>query len=236
MGEMALVVLGLFVLVWIISAVVKASQDPGTRRTGPSASGRPRPPADATPQRTSNSDIDRFMAEIDRLRRRGEGAPSGGRPPQPRPAPPILERAPRPLSQSEPRPRSLERRERDRERERRPRPTSRPAPTPAPPPLPRSEPVPVLRPVAPERPTAPERPAAPLSTPPIPPKPARPAKPATAAAVTGVIATPSPVLQALQSVLTSKQGPAAALILAEIFGPPKGLRVLPHQRPTQRQG
>src|SRR5436853_187955 len=112
MGEMALVVLGLFVLVWIISAVVKASQDPGTRRSGPAAErGRPRP-ADAAPQRTSNSDIDRFMAEIDRLRRRGEGA-TAGRPPDSRPAPPLIERTPRPLS--EPRPRSLERRERDRE-------------------------------------------------------------------------------------------------------------------------
>jgi hypothetical protein len=227
MGEMALVVLGLFVLVWIISAVVKASQDPGGKRGGPPQAGRQRPAPDATPQRTSNSDIDRFMAEIDRLRRRGDGA-AAGRPVEQRPAPPpIIER--RPQSQPEPRPRSLERRERDRERERdrakekerRPRQTSpRPAAPPAPPPLPSSETVPVLRPVAPDRPAPP---AAPPSTPAIPPKPARPARPAaTAVAASGPV---SPVLQTLQSVLNSKQGPAAALILAEIFGPPKGMRM-----------
>src|SRR4029079_13267750 len=91
MGGMALVVLGLFVLVWIISAVVKASQD-----TGPKRSPAPRaPPADDAPrvERTSNSDIDRFMAEIDRLRRKGEGAPAGRTADRPRPTPaPIGER------------------------------------------------------------------------------------------------------------------------------------------------
>jgi hypothetical protein len=226
MGEMALVVLGLFVLVWIISAVVKASQDPGARRSGPSGErGRPRP-ADATPQRTSNSDIDRFMAEIDRLRRRGEGA-AAGRPAESRPAPPIIERTPRPLSDA--RGRSPDRRERERERERerdrerRPRPTSRPAPTPAPPPLPRSEPVPVLRPVAPERPAPPSAPPA------APPKPARPTKPVAAAVA---VAPPSPVMLAIQSLIKAKQGPAAALILGEIFGPPKGARLMmPGRRP-----
>src|SRR4051812_7533726 len=92
MGGMALVVLGLFVLVWIISAVVKASQDTGPKRM-PAA--RPRPPADDGPrvERTSNSDIDRFMAEIDRLRRKGEGAPAGRAADRPRPSPaPVIER------------------------------------------------------------------------------------------------------------------------------------------------
>src|SRR5215207_10373033 len=128
MGGMALVVLGLFVLVWIISAVVKASQDPGPKRP---PGNRPRP-VEQQPraERTSNSDIDRFMAEIDRLRRKGEGMPAGGRPAEPqRPAPkPIIERPPR----LEPRPKPPEppRRERDRDRERRQRPAGRPAPPP----------------------------------------------------------------------------------------------------------
>jgi hypothetical protein len=224
MGEMALVVLGLFVLVWIISAVVKASQDPGSKRSAPSSSGRPRS-SEPTPQRTSNSDIDRFMAEIDRLRRRGDGAPAG-RPPESRPAPVITDR-PRPLSQPEPRPRSLERRERDRDRDRdrdrRQRTSSRPAPTPAPPPLPKSEPVPILRPVAPERPAPPAAPPA------APPKPARPVKPIAAAVA---VAPPSQVMQAIQALIKAKQGPAAALILGEIFGPPKGARLMmPGRRP-----
>src|SRR3954453_14155385 len=109
MGGMALVVLGLFVLVWIISAVVKASQDSGPKRP---PGGRPRPVEGPRPERTSNSDIDRFMAEIHPLRRRGEGAPPGrgGEPTRPAPRP-IIER-PVPL----PRPKPAEpRRERDRD-------------------------------------------------------------------------------------------------------------------------
>jgi hypothetical protein len=208
---MALVVLGLFVLVWIISAVVKASQDNGPRRR---PEGRPRPFDDRPrAERTSSSDIDRFMAEIDRLRRKGEGLPAGGRAGEPRPAPrPIIER-PRSL---EPRPRPQEprrerERDRDRDRERRVRQAPRPAPTPTPPPLTRTESVPILRPVAPERPAPP--PAAP-------PKPARPAKPAAVGAPPPV----SPVAKTLQSVLRSPQGPAAALILAEVFGEPRARR------------
>jgi hypothetical protein len=79
------------------------------------------------------------------------------------------------------------------------------------------EPVPVLRPV--ER-MSPSAPTAPLPPPAPPPKPAKPAKPAAVAKVV----PPSPVLQVLQGVLKSKQGPAAALILAEIFGEPPGKR------------
>ena len=93
---MALVVLGLFVLVWIISAVVKASQDTGPKRR---PEGRPRPLDDGPrPERTSNSDIDRFMAEIDRLRRKGEGCRPAGRGRRPRPGPAADHRAARPAS------------------------------------------------------------------------------------------------------------------------------------------
>src|SRR3954452_24391901 len=123
MGGMALVVLGLFVLVWIISAVVKASQDTGPKRP---PGGRPRPLEGPRPERTSNSDIDRFMAEIDRLRRKGEGAPAGRGPAPAGPVPrPIIERPAR----VEPRPKSPEpRRERDRERRQRQPGRATPAP------------------------------------------------------------------------------------------------------------
>jgi hypothetical protein len=208
MGGMALVVLGLFVLVWIISAVVKASQDSGSRREPSPARSQPGGGQAQRVERTSNSDIDRFMAEIDRLRRRGDGAPAGRAAEPPRPAPRPVEPV-RAESRVESRPRPSERRERDRDRERRPRAAARPAP---PPPPPRSEPIPVLRPVAPEPPPA---------APPPPPKPLRPAKPA-AAATAVAIAPPSPVLQTLQSVLKGKHGPAAAIILAEIFSDPGG--------------
>ena len=240
MPEIALVVLGLFVLVWIISAVVKASQNGGSKQPGPSpARQRPAPSDSPRVERTSNSDIDRFMAEIDRLRRRGEGAPAGRAPEPPRPAPRQAPRpAPRPV-ESAPKPgrlaerenerdreRERKERDRDREREQRPRPSARSSP---PPPLPRPESVPVLRPIAPDLPAPP---------PPPPAKPAKPARPvrtaAAAAAATGVLAAPpSPILVTLQSVLKSKQGPAAALILAEILGEPPGRRgtVRPPHRP-----
>ena len=214
---MALVVLGLFVLVWIISAVVKASQDTGPKR--PQAI-RPRP-RDPEPrvERTSNTDIDRFMAEIDRLRRKGEGAPAGGRPAeQSRPAPkPIIDRPAR----LEPRPKPAEpprrERERDREgdRERRQRQSSRPAPPP-PPPV-RTDPVPILRPVAPEPPST-------SASAPI--KPATTAKTRATAVAGAASAAHSPVVQVLQTVLRDRNGRAAALILAEVFGEPRGRRAI----------
>lgn len=198
---MALVVLGLFVLVWIISAVVKASQSAGPPRNAPV--NRPRPNPDARVERTSNTDIDRFMAEIDRLRRRGEGAPAG-RPAEPASRPVIIDRpASRPEPQSRPRPN-------ERQRERRPRPTVRPAP-------PASDPVPVLRPIVPVSPSA----SPPAPPPPPPAKVARVAK-----AAKPLVEVPNPVLQTLQSVLKSKQGPAVAFILSEILGDPPGRRAM----------
>src|SRR5262245_21232837 len=139
MGGMALVVLGLFVLVWIISAVVKASQDSGSRRDSSPARPQQGGGQSQRVERTSNSDIDRFMAEIDRLRRRGDGAPAGRPAEPPRSAPRPVEPV-RTEPRIESRPRPAERRDRDRDRERRPRPAVRPAP---PPPPPRTEPLPV---------------------------------------------------------------------------------------------
>jgi hypothetical protein len=200
---MALVVLGLFVLVWIISAVVKASQDSGPKRP---PAGRPRPVEGPRAERTSNSDIDRFMAEIDRLRRKGEGAPAGRGPTPAGPVPrPIVERPAR----VEPRPKPPEPR-RERDRDRRQRQAARP--TPAPPPLPRSEAVPVLRPVTPDAPAT-------MASAPI--KPAQTAK-TTATTTVSSSTRASPIVETLQTVLRGRHGPAAALILAEIFGAPRG--------------
>src|SRR6476469_434594 len=116
MGGMALIVLGLFVLVWVISAVVKATQDPGPNRHQERAN-RPRPADAPRVERTSNTDIDRFMAEIDRLRRRGEGAPAGpGRaaePPRPAPRPVEAQSTRQPRQEPRTRPAEDRRRERD---------------------------------------------------------------------------------------------------------------------------
>ena len=215
--NIGLVVLGLFVLVWIISAVVKATQDTGSKR--PPAS-RPRPPADAPRiEKTSNSDIDRFMAEIDRLRRKGEGAPAGPASEKPRPVQrPVVERTPR----AEPRSKPAEPR-RERDRERRARQTSRPVP-PAPPPLPMTDALPVLRPVRPTVPTPPSTSAS---------APIKPARTATTIATTTVSrsTSASPVLETLRAVLRSNQGPAAAVILAEIFGEPRGRKAVKPKAP-----
>lgn len=217
MPQIALVVLGLFVLVWIISAVVKASQDTGPR-SRPGQGNRARPVTDIPrTERTSDNDIDRFMAEIDRLRRRGEGGPATARPPElPRQSRPVLDRPPlAPPPRPEPRPRPSERKDRDRER--RVRLSQRPA---APPPPPAPESLPVLRPVAPE--------------PPPKPAPLRPAKPAATSATSAVQAGPvSPLLETLQAVLKTRQGPGAAIILAEIFGEAPGKRALMRSAPKQ---
>ncbi|HEX3150049.1 MAG TPA: hypothetical protein VHR66_18375 [Gemmataceae bacterium] len=199
---MALVFIGLFVLVWVISAIYKASQDSSGKK--PPAS-RQRPYNESRPiEKTSNSDIDRFMAEIDRLRRKGEGAPAGRKVEQPRP---VTQRPALDRPKTEPRARPKEpKREPDRERRTR---QSRPAP-PVPPPLPRVEALPVLRPVTPDAPST-------VASAPI--KPAR-TRVTTATTVAGS-AKISPVMETLQTVLRGKQGPAAAVILAEIFGEPR---------------
>jgi hypothetical protein len=201
---MALVVLGVFVLVWIISAVVKATQNtPPPNRGG---ANRPRPNNEPRPERTSDTDIDRFMAEIDRLRRRGEGH-SAGRGQQKGPGS-VADRAGRP----EPRPRAI-----DRSRDRRPRPLSS---KPAPPPLPAVQSVPVLRPIQQEA-TSPQAPPAP-GAPPA----AKLARAAKMAPLLAAVAKPSPVLESLQAVLKGKNGYATAVILAEILGEPPGKRAM----------
>jgi len=196
--NMTLLIIGLFVLVWIISAVVKATQSNAPNPRGAPPPNRQRQQAEDNPrvERTSNTDIDRFMAEIDRLRNRGEGAPAGkaAEPPRPVAVPP--------------RPRSGQRRE----KEQRPRAILRSTP---PPPLP-SEPVPILRPITPE--------SAPPSTPAAPARTIRPAK--TASTIVSMQNKASPLLVTLQTVLKGKQGPAAALILAEIFGEAPGKKAL----------
>ncbi len=219
MGGMALVVLGMFVLVWIISAVVKATQNPGQKPNAPA--NRARAAADAPRvEKTSNTDIDRFMAEIDRLRRKGEGAPAGpARAPEPARSsgPPRLPRstkapkpeAPKKTAREKEREREKEsdrekERAADRESDRRRRLPGTSA---------KPDPVPVLRPV-------PSDMASPAISPTAPARNNVPTRPATTTATTTSVPA-SAVLQTVHSILKTKQGPAAALILAEIFGEPR---------------
>ena len=66
----------IFVVVWIVSNVIRAQQDAsqaaarrsGKRQGGSAASG-------TAPEKTSSSDIDRFLQEIDRLRKKNQDQP-----------------------------------------------------------------------------------------------------------------------------------------------------------------
>ena len=210
MNNMVWVIIGLFVLVWIVSAIVKATQSkaPNQQRVAAPPNRQRQAQAADNPrvERTSNTDIDRFMAEIDRLRNRGEGVPAGRAVEPPRPSIPI-ELRPRPGQREE------------KEKERRTRANLRKVP---PPPLP-SEPVPILKAITPE--------SAPPSTPAVPARTIRPTK--TAATAVAMQNNASPLLLTLQTVLKGKQGPAAALILAEIFGEAPGKKALKRaQSPT----
>ncbi len=194
-----LVIIGLFVLVWIISAVVKATQSTPPNQRAAAANRQRQAAANRPVERTSNTDINRFMAEIDRLRNRGEGAPAGRPAEQPRVSSAPLDARPK----TGPR----------REKERRPRAVLR---TVSPPPLP-SEPVPFLKPITAET-------QAGNSTPSVPSRPNRPAR--TASTAIAIQAKASPLLETLQAVLKGKQGPATALILGEIFSESPGKKAL----------
>ncbi len=201
MQNMILVVVGMFVLVWIVSAVMKATQS-----ANPKPPARPLPPNrnrqnnQQQPEKTTNSDLERFMAEIDKLRTRGEAAPKPAPRPQPQP-----QRANQPAAARADRP-PPNRRANNRKGN-------------APPPLPaKTADVPVLRPVTPAEPMAPTGGATSHTLAGF-----KQAKMARTAASGGGTEreSVSPVLQTIQQILRSNQGPAVALVLKEIFGEPR---------------
>lgn len=201
MGNIVLVVVGMFVLVWIISAVMKATQaanpKPPARPLPPPNRNRPNNQQQPPAEKTTNSDLERFMAEIDKLRTGGPKPPA----PQPK-ANPQPQRANQ-LAAGRPQP------NRTRANNRK---ANVPPPVPKTPELP-----PVLRPIEPVAP------------------------PATTAATSHTLAgfkqaklartaasgggterdSVSPVLQTIQQILRTNQGPAVALVLKEIFGEPR---------------
>src|SRR5438046_10730864 len=62
------IVLGVVILIAVVSAVSQM-----VRGQGRAAPRRPRPGRSGGSARTSSGDIDRFLQEIDRLRKKGEG-------------------------------------------------------------------------------------------------------------------------------------------------------------------
>src|SRR5262245_15771882 len=124
MGGIPIIVIVVFLVIWVLTNVLRAQQDDAktARRPAPGPPNRPAAPM----ERNSTSDIDRFLAEIDRLRQRGGQQPQGAKTAQRLPPAAPVPR-PRPQPQPKPRPGQAQR----------PRPTAMPRPAPpAPPPRP----------------------------------------------------------------------------------------------------
>src|SRR5271154_6172077 len=100
MGNILAPIIIVAVEVWIVSNVIRAQQDASqaaARRTKrPGAA-----PGASAPEKTSSSDIDRFLQEIDRLRKKNQDQPAAE--PRPRPAPPRAEKPAESLRAREPR-------------------------------------------------------------------------------------------------------------------------------------
>jgi hypothetical protein len=214
----------IFVVVWIVTNVIRAQQDAAqaTRRTVNRPSGnRPSGAANSrVPEKTSSSDIDRFLQEIDRLRKKNQDQPASES--QPKPSAPRPQKQPEPLRTREQPPRRVPPERKKPTSERKPArpvsptssvsgPASVPGVTPTARP-PRVSPIEQSRPeVQPVRPVADPkqpslvRPAAEPKQPGI----AEPAQPLTAP------------LQILKGLFKSGEGMAAAILLHEILADPK---------------
>ena len=210
-----LAVLGIFLVIWIVSNVMRAMQEanPANRRANPRDNvnrlRRPNQGGEAKAlNQNSNTDIDRFLSELNRLR--GNPAP----PPQPveatRPAPTRI--APSEVARARP----TERPQQAQRRPANPQPTSQPRRTAIDRPQSRRPAVLEVTPVAP----------LPVMTPAAPFPAAKPAP--TVEPTTGpkmAARTVSPVLLELQRLLRDRQaGVGAAILLSEIIGKPKSQR------------
>jgi hypothetical protein len=219
MGGIPIIVIVVFLVIWVLTNVLRAQQDDAKTARRPPA-GQPNRPA-APLERNSTSDIDRFLAEIDRLRQRGgqqaQEAPTAQRSP-----PPAAQVArPRPQPQPKPRP----------EQAQRPRPTA--TPRPAPPATPQ-------RPAPPPQVAARAAPEPPIVATVIPaPVPAAPEVRYTESGLQTTLAplpvgAQSPTLRkppakgsvmaAVETMMRGKQSLVAAIIVGEILGKPKSQR------------
>lgn len=205
MGMMVFAVIGMFVLVWFVSFIMKANQAANQRpapRPNPSQNRDRQDDRRPAPEKTTNSDLERFMAEIDKLRNRGDAQPP--RPPAQNP-PRKIQPAPSRTAEGNPKPRVDK------------KPPQPRKPVVSPPPLPsKAAEVPVLRPIAPPAPTPPPATSVGTSHTLAGFKQAKAAKISSASE-----STDTPVLKSLQSILKSQQGPGLAFALSEILGEPR---------------
>ncbi len=206
-----LIVIVIFVVVWIVSNVIRAQQDAAqaaARRVGNKPNAAPM----RAPEKTTSTDIDRFLQEIDRLRKKAqpEQQPSAQKPeavkPIRKPAPP-----PQPKRDQQQPPRRPQGERKRPVSEMRPSVASK-----AEPPKPVSVPLPMSPPPLTAAKTAVEI-AHPASIQPVFAAGAvdRPSRPAQAGAPI------SASMELLQTFFKSKQGMATAVLLHEILAEPK---------------
>ena len=66
----ALIIIVIFLVIWIVTNVIRAQQDAAQAAARRNVAQRPA--GARAPEKTSNTDIDRFLQEIDRLRKKGQ--------------------------------------------------------------------------------------------------------------------------------------------------------------------
>jgi len=217
MVGVTIVIIVIFVVVWIVSNVIRAQQDAAQAAARRRSSGRNDAGAARAPEKTTSSDIDRFLQEIDRLRKKdGQGqqtSRAGGESP-PSAAAERTQQRPR----TQPQQKRTPSRARPSERK-----TSAPLPPPKPLPPVKSSTAPLVPELDTGRTEAPPAPAATpvelkypaVQTSTKPSAPSRPARP-------GQSGTPmSSSLEIIHALLKNGQGAATAVLLHEIFSKPK---------------
>jgi hypothetical protein len=206
------VVIVVFVVIWILTTVVRAQQEavqaaarrPANRPVGASA---------PLPSQRGGSDIDRFLQEIDRLRKKGQQDKSADAKPSPPRSDSGRGDAQRGARSQPPLKKPSSERKKPVPGERRTS-SGRLGP-PAPPP--------VVEPMEPSAPAQPSEPAPVRSEQAVPDvqrqarisAPSRPSRPAQAGAAI------SPALQMLETLFKTKEGVGVAVLLHEILSPPK---------------
>ena len=227
MGGIPIIVLVVFLVIWVLTNVLRAQQDDSRNNRRPPVGPTSRP-ANQPIERGTATDIDRFLAEIDRLRQKGkpeEEAASAQRPsaaptavparPKPQPRPQPAAARPRPVAPSRPTVGS--------------RPTVTPPSLPPTPPPP--APPPALQPPAPTPVGSP----VPLTLNVIDQRfadAARQLDRSTLPAAPPVAAAPSArkppqkgsAMDVVQTLLRGRRGAAAAILIGEILGQPKSKR------------
>ncbi|QVL32197.1 hypothetical protein KIH39_25745 [Telmatocola sphagniphila] len=215
-----LIVIVIFLVIWVVTQVIRAQSEDNkgyNKRTGNPRSniGESKPL-----QQNTGTDIERFLQEIDRLRKKSADAGGTAGTPPPRPSgggynPP----KPVPTSSSRSTPP-------------RPKPIAQKKPKPVPPPR---RPEPVSKPVETSKPYAlPPQPPSPITdtTPVLPSAPAPVLESFAAPVVTKIVSLKTAdrrvdnqeILSGLESILKTNKGPQLAVILTEILGPPKSAR------------